>query len=378
MKIQPLVALDIGATRVACAVGLSHEQAPGFELLGSSLIAYPVHPETWLSDPLMVSQAITQALDVAAPQVACQRALVAINHPALTSEQVRATIAIADEPMTVRGQDLDRLQARAIHQVVGVDREPLLIERLRCDGNGFEGVRDPRGLMATRLTGFFDILTLPVAARCLIVQAAEAAGLEVTQLTHTLPAALASVGNEALSHQRVLLIDVGGLTTSVGLFINGVLHALILLPWGGLTLAHAIAQQLHITMEQAVTWSFEGMACRHAAVHPLIQERWHALQQAMETLLQQQARPETVLVAGRGSLIDGFAEWIERTLGIPTTLCRSPRTSTRGELAYQIGLSSAIGLLEMATRNTLSTSPPSSRLFDRLIDSTRTILAEYF
>ena len=44
----PLVALDIGSTKVTCAVGLPHEHAPGFELLGSSLLSYPSLSDTWL------------------------------------------------------------------------------------------------------------------------------------------------------------------------------------------------------------------------------------------------------------------------------------------------------------------------------------------
>ena len=36
MTVQPLVALDIGSTKVACAVALPHERSPGFELLGTT------------------------------------------------------------------------------------------------------------------------------------------------------------------------------------------------------------------------------------------------------------------------------------------------------------------------------------------------------
>ena len=54
--LRPLVALDIGSTKVACAIGLPHEQQPGFELLGSGIVAYPALTDAWLSDPLMVGR----------------------------------------------------------------------------------------------------------------------------------------------------------------------------------------------------------------------------------------------------------------------------------------------------------------------------------
>jgi hypothetical protein len=97
-----------------------------------------------------------------------------------------------------------------------VDREPLLVERLGCSGNGFDGARDPRGLTATRLTGTFHIVTMPVALRRALVQAVESAGLEIARLSSTLPAALAGMADERMWTQRLLVLDGGGLSTEIG------------------------------------------------------------------------------------------------------------------------------------------------------------------
>ncbi len=375
---HPLVAVDIGASKIACAVGLPHEASPGFELLGTSLVLCPTSPEGWLQDPLLVSRLIEQALEATAVTTDMHRALVCVRPPSLASEHARAVIDLADEPITVRVQDLKRLQARALDQILAIDREPLLIERMACAGNGFEGVRDPRGMVATRLAGTFHIVTIPIACRRVVVQAMESAGLEVAQLCYTLPAALASAAEERLHHQRILLVDVGGLTTDAGLFVEGSLHALEVLPWGGLRIAAAIAKDLHVTMEQAVTWSLEGMACRKTDVKALIQQQWESLQRAIDRLLAKQPKPDAILACGRGALIDGFVEWLERRTGVPTVLCRSPRTSQMGDVAKQMGVGPAIGLLELATRHAPRPGVRSPHLFNRVIDRTRVLLTEYF
>ena len=165
MRSQPLVALDVGSTKVSCAIGLPHERMPGFELLGMSCVPYPVQSESWLADPLLVGRTIEQALEATAVSAECDRALVSIRHPLLRSEIVKASIALGDEPVTIRTQDLERLEQNALAQGLSVDREALLVERLSCSGNGFDGVRDPRGLSATRLQGTYHIITLPVADR---------------------------------------------------------------------------------------------------------------------------------------------------------------------------------------------------------------------
>ena len=379
MMVHPLVALDIGSTKVACAIGQPHEHAPGFELLGASLVPYPACPEAWLGDLLMVSRTIEQALEATAVRGDFDRALVAVNHPRLTSERATVAVPLGDEPITVRTQDLSRLQAGALNQVLGVDREPLLVERLGCSGNGFENVRDPRGLSATRLLGTYHVLTMPMAARRALVQAVESAGLEVAGLAYTMPALLAGAGDDELYSRRVLVMDVGGLTTDVGLFADGILRAARIVPWGGLTLATAIAKELGVTMDQALTWSLEGTSCRKPDVRTLIEDGWRALQQAAEALLEAEPKPDAALVCGRGALMDGFAEWMERAIAVPVSVARSPRVTRAGDLSRQVGLSAAIGTLELACRASNGLAhKPAPKFINRLIERTRTILTEYF
>jgi cell division protein FtsA len=375
---QPIVALDVGSTKVACAIGLPHERAAGFELLGSSLVAYPTLSEAWMSDPLMVSRAIEQAMEATGVTGDFHRAVVAFNPPSVTGELVRATIPIADEPMAIRAQDLDRLQRYALGLALGIDRDPLIVERLSCSGNGFEGIRDPRGLSATRLSGVFHVVTMPMASRRAIVQAVESAGLEVARLTHTLVAAFEAAADDATRQQQVLLIDVGGLTADIGLFVGGVLSASTFVPSGGVPLAAEIAKRLQATIEQATIWSVEGAACRKAEVPPLVVRSWEAISRAIEPMLQGRPKPDAVLVAGRGSLLDGFAEWIERTIGVPSSVARSGRVSQVADLTRQVGLSHAIGLLELSTRTSAAGAIPSTHFLNRLIDRTRIILTEYF
>lgn len=378
MSLKPIVALDLGSTKVACAIALPHERSAGFELLGTSLSAYPVLLESWLNDPLIVGRTIEQALEATAVRGDFHRAVVTVSHPLLTSERVRVSVTLGDEPVPVRAHDLERLQTLALDQTLGVDREPLLIERLGCAGNGFDGVRDPRGLSASRLFGTFQIVTMPVAARRVVVQAVESAGLEVAKLTYTLPMVLASLADEETQRKRVLLVDVGGLSSHAGLFVDGVLQASTAIAAGGLTLAMDIARSLGVTMEQAVTWGLEGTACRKAEVRAMIEQQRASLQQGIEHVLQEQPQPDVALVTGRGALADGFVEWVERTTGIHTSLCRSSRTSRFGDLSRQVGLTPVLGILEHLTVGTNGSVVRSPHLINRLIDQTRTILTEYF
>ena len=377
--IRPLVALDIGSTKVACAIGLPHEDTPGFDLLGSSVIPYPSLSNAWLSDPLLVGRTIEQALESTAITGDFHRALVTISHPALVSEQVQTSIDLADEPIVVRTQDLDRLKARALDHVLGVDREPLFVERLGCSGNGFQYVREPVGLSATRLTGTFHIVTMPLAARRALVQAVESAGLEVGRLMFSLQVVAATAAKEEAHRRHALLMDIGGLNTDVGLLVEGRLQNTQTIPWGGLTLARDLATSSKLTFEQAITLSLEGLASRKPEVRQFLEHALRDLRQVIERLLEDEPLPEIALVTGRGALIDGIVEWLEETTKIKASVVRSPRTQIVGDLSRQIALSTVLSLLELETgsparKPLLSTS----HLLDRVISRTKTVLTEYF
>jgi len=396
MTAQPLVALDIGSTKVTCAIGLPaparsasqsevagsqaglpHDHSPGFELLGSSVISYPTLSETWLGDPLMVGRTIEQALEATGVSGDFHRALVAFSHPLLASEQVTASVTLADEPVTIRERDMDRLTAKALDHTLSIDREPLVVERLACAGNGFHGVQDPLGLMATRLQGTFHIVTVPMAARRAIVQAVEFSGLDVAQVTFSL-LAITAVATADSDASRALLVDFGGLHTDVGLLVNGRLVSLQTLPWGGLNFAMEVARSARVTLEQAMALSLEGLSSRRPDVRQLLERELPKLQRTIQHVLKGQPLPDVAWVSGRGALIDGLVEWIEQVTGVKTAVVRSPRTQAMTELARQLGVSVTLGLLQHATSRSDGFDARTPRFVDRVIGRTRALLIEYF
>ncbi len=377
MSTPPLLTLDIGASKIACAIGVPHTQTNGFELLGTSLVAFPTLTETEWPDPLVLAQTIEQTVEATGVSADFVAAHVVFTHGQLRSEQVQVSIPVADEPIAVRTHDLERLQAAALHQVLGVDREALLIERLGCSGNGFERVRDPRGLPATRLHGLFHILTVPMAVRRLLTQALEACGLEASDLAYALPSAFAAVSEEGMEHKRVLLVDAGGVTTDMGLFADGMLHSAATVRWGGALLAQAIARTCQTTLDQALSWSLEGAACRKIDAVTVIQEGWQRLEAPLKQVLAGRPAPDAVVICGRAGLVDGFAEWLERATGAPTTVGRHPRAHRFGDLSRQVGLSTALGRLELACARPAD-ERRSPHLLGRVIRRTQSVLAEYF
>ena len=374
MRSRPIVALDIGSTKVACAIGASSSQGGSFQLTGGSLVPYPFFLETWLGDPLLVSQTIEQALDSAGAGSPGEVA-VAMASPMLSSEKVQVSIPLADEPIVVRTKDLQRLQERALDQALGIDREALVVERLSCSGNGFESVSDPRGLSATRLSGTFHIVTMPIALRQRLIQILESAGLEMTHLFYSLSATAAAFDEGSHPH-RMLLIDLGGLSTQVGLFVEGRLRSSVSLAWGGLTLAFELSQLKHLTMEQAVSLSLEGCTSPDENLRRCLDPHLEVLSRSIQQFLHGQTRPDGVYLSGRAALMDGIVEWVEKTVGLNPTIYRPAHAQAMSGLSQQVGMSSALGVLNLLACQGSSVRSPW--VVNRLLERTRAILTEYF
>ncbi|MBI4343515.1 MAG: hypothetical protein HY601_01700 [Candidatus Omnitrophica bacterium] len=378
MPAAPLVALDLGSTKVACAVGRLGDEGGELEVLGTGIVAYSRPSDAWLGDPLTAAAMIEQALEATGVSAEWHRAWVTFHHPALATDQVQTSIDLADEPIVIRAHDLERLKARALDLALGVDREPLVMERLACAGNGFEALQDPQGLSATRLVGTFHLVTMPMAVRRAIVQAVESAGLEIAQLSLGLSAMMASVGAQRERHQRVLFIELGGMSSDLGLFVDGRLHALRTLRWGGVELATAVAKACQLTMEQAVTVSLEGLASRRAPVRELLEHRLGDVAQAAQALLAHAPRPDQALIGGRMALLDGVVEWLEQATQLPIALARHPRTQQVSDLGRQMALCPALGLLAMAAEREGAWRRRAPRPVGRLLERTRELLTEYF
>lgn len=404
MKNRPLVAIDIGSTKIACVVatgpaplaamesyGLFQRGGRDFEIVGVGLVEYPSQASTWPCDSNVLARAIEQALEATGVTQPLQDAVVALSHPQLLHTRVTARIDLASEPVTIHRRHLRRLDEQALSQALGIDWDPLLLQPLGYSGNGFDAVRDPRTLVATRLSGTFQLIGIPLAVRRVVTQALEAVGLEVEQLRYSLQAVAVSCVEESIRSKRALLMDIGGCCTDLAILDQGHLARTMTIPWGGSIAAHTIAQECKVTWKEALAMSLEGPSSAKPKVRQIMAKQLMVLQKAAHELLRGEALPDHAVVTGRGALIDGVVEWVEMMSEVKSVLGRSPRASTFGDLSSQVGLSPVLGLLELAfrpsvgspfsfSRGELVQRTPShpARLVDRLIDRTRRILVEYF
>ena len=113
------------------------------------------------------------------------------------------------------------------------------------------GIKNPIGMAGTRLEANFHIITGQVAAARNIYKCVNKAGLEVQDLTLEPLASADAVLSKEEKEAGVVLVDIGGGTTDVAIFHDGIIRHTAVIPFGGNIITEDIKEGCSIIKTQA-------------------------------------------------------------------------------------------------------------------------------
>jgi cell division protein FtsA len=117
--------------------------------------------------------------------------------------------------------------------------------------DGEDGIQDPRGMAGIKLSANFHVITAQVGAVRNIIRCVEKAGLKTKELIlEPFASALATLDEDEL-REGVVLVDIGGGTTDVAIFLDKVIRHTAVIPFGGNIITRDIKTGLSILEKQA-------------------------------------------------------------------------------------------------------------------------------
>ncbi|MBK7567778.1 MAG: cell division protein FtsA [Bacteroidetes bacterium] len=117
--------------------------------------------------------------------------------------------------------------------------------------DGEQGIKDPIGMSGVRLEANFHIITGQIAAAKNIFKCVEKAGLKVIDLVLEPLASSESVLSEEEKEAGVALVDIGGGTTDIAIFQDGIIRHTAVIPLGGNIITEDIKEGCMIMKNQA-------------------------------------------------------------------------------------------------------------------------------
>lgn len=244
-----LVGLDIGTTKICCVVGEASEKGIGIVGIGKS-------PSTGLRKGVVINieqtvQSIKKALEEAELMAGCEirsvYAGIAGSH--IKGSSSHGVIAVKGGEITER--DIERVLDAAKAVAIPLDREVIHILPQEYTVDNQAGIVDPLGMAGVRLETQVHIVTGAVTSAQNIVRACHRTGLDVSDIVLEALASSKAVLSAEEREIGVALVDIGGGTTDIAIFVNNAIRHSAVLALGGQNLTNDIAFGLRTPMAAA-------------------------------------------------------------------------------------------------------------------------------
>ncbi len=251
---QPIiVGLDIGTTKIAAIAGRKNEfgklEILGFGRANSNGVK---HGQVLNIDETI--KAIRMALDncyASNPNLSISEVYVGIAGHHIKSLQTRGDIVRQSTEDEITQKEIDQLVADQYKTYIPAGDQIIDVIPQEFAVDNFQNIISPIGYGGVKVGANFHIITGDKNAIKNISRAVEKSGLQTKDLVlQPLASAAAVMGQEDLE-AGVAIVDIGGGTTDLAVFYEGILKHTAVIPFGGENITNDIKTGLGVLRTQA-------------------------------------------------------------------------------------------------------------------------------
>jgi cell division protein FtsA len=371
-----VVGLDIGTTKVCSVVaevkGGGSETFTELEVLGVGNVPCKGLRKGVVANVASTTESIRQSIEeaqnMAGVEIRTVFAGIAGSH--VRAQSSNGVVAIASNEVT-RG-DVDRVLENARAIPIPTDRQILHVLPCEYLVDTQDGIREPVGMSGVRLEVKAQLIT--AARSCVenVIKCAERCGLTVADVVLEPLASAEAVLTEDEREIGVAVVDIGGGTTDMILYVDGgIVHASVI-PVGGMSVTSDIAAGLRTPMAEAERLKHArgcalgrmvpdeeemevpgvgGYAARRVPrrvladiIEPRVEEIFAVVRRQLEESGYLEQLSAGVVLCGGAVLMEGMTELGEEILGMPVR--RGYPVGTRGltDLTHGPQFATAVGL----------------------------------
>ncbi|MGB3344832.1 MAG: cell division protein FtsA [Aequorivita sp.] len=246
------VGLDIGTTKIVAMIGRKNEYGK-MEVLGiGKAKSLGVHRGV-VNNITQTIQSIQQAVQDAetASGMKIKEVVVGIAGQHIRSLQHSDYITRANGEDVIKEEDIDRL-CNQVHKLVMLPGEEILHvlpQDYKVDGQA--EIKEPVGMYGGRLEANFHVVVGQVSSIRNVGRCIKSAGLELSAITLEPLASAKAVLSQEEKEAGVALIDIGGGTTDLAIFKDGIIRHTAVIPFGGNVITEDIKEGCSIIEKQA-------------------------------------------------------------------------------------------------------------------------------
>jgi len=229
-----IVGLDIGTTKIAVIVGRKNELGK-IEILGTGKVPSIGVKRGVVSNIENTVQSIKDAVAeaVAKSGVDIRYVNVGIAGQHIKSLQHRGSMIRSNIEVEVSQEDIDTLCNSMKNLNMNPGEEILEVVPQEFSIDREHGIRQPKGMAGSSLEANFHIIIGQTAAAKNIFKCVKRAGLDVSGLILEPMASAEAVLSDEEKEAGVVLVDIGGGTSDIAIFHEGIIRHTAVIPLGG-------------------------------------------------------------------------------------------------------------------------------------------------
>ncbi len=252
MENQIAVGLDIGTTKIVAMIGRRNEYGK-IEILGTGKSESKGVHRGVVNNITQTIQSIQQAVEEAENEsnVEIKDVVVGIAGQHIRSLHHSDYITRPNANDVIDEEDIDRLKNQVLKLIMlpGEEIIHVLPQDYKVDGQA--EVEEPIGMFGGRLEANFHVVVGQVASIRNIARCVKSADLGMSNITLEPLASAEAVLSQEEKEAGVAMIDIGGGTTDLAIFKDGIIRHTAVVPFGGNVITEDIKEGCSIIGKQA-------------------------------------------------------------------------------------------------------------------------------
>lgn len=254
-KVNVMIGLDIGTTKIACFVGVKNDHGK-IEIISMGKSESHGVMRGVVSNIERTIQSIVLAVQSAQERVLSGNLVinnvnVGIAGQHIKSLQHRGIYTRNTDKGEISQRDVDALIDDMYRLVMKPGEEIISVFPQEYIVDNEQGIKDPIGMAGVRLEANFHILTGHVSNVTNIKTCVERSGLSINEIILEPIASAEAVLSQEEKEAGVVLVDIGGGTTDVAIFYEGIIRHTAVIPFGGNAITEDIKSGCKILQRNA-------------------------------------------------------------------------------------------------------------------------------
>ena len=269
MGTEIIVGLDIGTTKIACFIGVRGEN-DRVKILGFGKTESLGVEHGMVKGITQAAESVRRAVEEASEQagVDVEEVWVGIAGQHIKSRPSQGVVMIPSDHELIEQEDVDRLTNEQYNTMLEPGEEIIHIfpQQYYVDNEALSRDIPPVGVAGKVLKADFHMVTGNVQNLQAIKMAVQRAGLKIKGVVLEPVASAKAVLDDSDRDAGVAMVDIGGGTTDIAIFHDGIIRHTSVLPLAGNAITNDIREGCNILKKQAESLKVKFGSCLVQAV----------------------------------------------------------------------------------------------------------------